>query len=122
MNDYPGSMDHDAVNSPESMLIGRSIQLAKKATQKANPESYVDNDDPPMLFIHGSDDPLVAYNQSVLLSNRLKLFGVSADIITVKGGGHGGFKNPIIKELERLFFEVHLLGARHEIRSQTIPN
>ena len=87
MNDYPGSMDHDAVNSPESMLIGRSIQLAKKATQKANPESYVDNDDPPMLFIHGSDDPLVAYNQSVLLSNRLKLFGVSADIITVKGGG-----------------------------------
>jgi acetyl esterase/lipase len=122
MNDYPGSMDHDAVNSPESMLIGRPIQLAKKATQKANPESYVDNDDPPMLFIHGSDDPLVAYNQSVLLSNRLKLFGVSADIITVKGGGHGGFKNPRIKELERLFFEVHLLDARHEIRSQTIPN
>ena len=122
MNDYPGRMDHDAVNSPESMLIGRSIQLAKKATQKANPEAYVDKDDSPILFIHGSDDPLVAYNQSVLLSNRLKLVGVSGEIITVKGGGHGGFKNPRIKELERLFFEVHLLGARHEIKSQTIPN
>lgn len=122
MNDYPGRMDHDAVNSPESMLIGRPIQLAKKATQKANPGSYVDKDDPPILFIHGSDDPLVAYNQSVLLSNRLKLFGVSGEIITVKGGGHGGFRNPRIKELERLFFEAHLLGARHQVRSQTIHN
>jgi acetyl esterase/lipase len=122
MNDYPGRMDHDAADSPESMLIGRPIQLAKDETQKANPESYVDKDDPPMLFIHGSNDPVVAHNQSVLLSNRLKPLGVSGEIITVGGGGHGGFKNPRIKELERLFFEVHLLGARHEIRSQTIPN
>ncbi|MBT3890874.1 MAG: alpha/beta hydrolase fold domain-containing protein [Planctomycetaceae bacterium] len=122
MNDYPGRMDHDAANSPESLLIGKPIQLAKSATQKANPESYVDKDDPPMLFIHGTDDPLVAYNQSVILSNRLKPLGVSGEIITVQGGGHGGFKNPKIKELERLFFELHLHGARHEIKSQTVPN
>jgi len=122
MNDYPGRMDHNAADSPESLLIGKPIQLAKSATQKANPESYVDKDDPPMLFIHGTDDPLVAYNQSVILSNRLKPLGVSGEIITVEGGGHGGFKNPKIKELERLFFELHLHGARHEIKSQTVPN
>ena len=122
LNDYPGRIDHNAANSAESLLIGKPIEQDKSATQKANPESYVDKDDPPLLFIHGTDDPLVPYNQSELLSNRLKSLGVGGEIITVQGGGHGGFKNPRIKELERLFFEVHLLDARHEIRSQTIPN
>jgi acetyl esterase/lipase len=122
MDDYPGSMNHDAANSPESLLIGTPIQLDKSATQRANPVSYVDKDDPPMLFIHGTDDPLVPYNQSVLLSKRLNPLGVSGEIITVQGGGHGGFKNPKIKDLERMFFEVHLHGARHKIKTQTVPN
>jgi acetyl esterase/lipase len=122
LNDSPGRINHDAANSPESLLIGKAIQLDKSATQKANPESYVDKDDPPLLFIHGTDDPLVAYNQSVLLSKRLNPLGVSGEIITVQGGGHGGFKNPKIKDLERMFFEVHLHGARHKIKAQTVPN
>jgi acetyl esterase/lipase len=122
LNDYPGRIDHNGANSPESLLIGKPIQQDKSATQKANPESYVDKNDPPILFIHGTDDPLVAYNQSELLSKRLKSHGVGGEIITVQGGGHGGFKNPKIKELERLFFEVHLNGARHKIKSQTVPN
>jgi len=122
MNDHPGRMNHNAADSPESLLIGKAIQLDKSATQKSNPVSYVDKDDPPMLFIHGTDDPLVPYNQSVLLSSRLKPLGVSGEIITVQGGQHGGFKNSRIKELERMFFEVHLYGARHKIKAQIVPN
>lgn len=122
LNDYPSSINHNAADSPESQLIGTPIQQDKNATQKANPASYVDKDDPPILFIHGTDDPLVAYNQSVLLSKRLKPFGVGGEIITVQGGGHGGFNNPKIKELERLYFEKYLHGARHKIKSQTVPN
>ncbi len=46
-------MVHDAVNSPESKLIGGAIQENKEKARAANPINYISSKTPPFLIIHG---------------------------------------------------------------------
>lgn len=89
MNDVKGRMDHDAVDSPESLFIGASIQDHPEKTQKANPINYVSRSDPPMLLMHGDKDGLVIYNQSELLYAALQKAGVESQLYKVVNGDHG---------------------------------
>ena len=107
MNDFTGSMDHDAPDSPESQLVGGPVQENKKACKRANPITYVSKDDPPFLICHGDKDPLVPHNQSVLLNAALKKAGVSVKFHTVKGGGHG-FRDPEVDRMVLEFFDKNL--------------
>ncbi len=43
---------------------------------------------PPFLLIHGTEDPQVAYEQSVEMQKRMKAAGNACDLITVQGGPH----------------------------------
>ena len=108
MSSFPGMMDHDAANSPESQLVGGAIQENKDKVQRANPITYVTKDDPPFLIVHGDKDPLVPHNQSELLRDALKAAGVDVTLYTVQGGGHGGFKDPQVDVLVAEFFDKHL--------------
>ena len=56
MNDFPGRINHDAPDSPESLFIGVPIQENPDKTQRANPIRYITPDDPPMLHMHGEKD------------------------------------------------------------------
>ena len=62
----PDGLVHDAPDSPESKLVGGPIQEHKDRVAKANPITYVSKDDPPFLIIHGDQDKLVPYHQSVV--------------------------------------------------------
>jgi acetyl esterase/lipase len=104
----PDGMHHNSPDSPESKLIGGNIQDNPEKCAKANPITYVTKDDPPFLIIHGDKDPLVPHHQSELLEAALKKAGVPVIFYTVKGGGHGGFKDPNVPRLTREFFEKHL--------------
>ena len=64
-------------------------QMKKAKAAKANPITYVSKQTPPFLVVHGDQDPLVPYGQSVLLVDALKAAGVPVEFRTVKGGGHG---------------------------------
>ena len=64
-------MLHNPPNSPESQLVGGAIQDHKERVVQANPITYVTNDAPPFLIVHGDRDPLVPYQQSVLLDAAL---------------------------------------------------
>lgn len=108
MNDFPGRMDHDAPDSPESKLIGGPVQENKGKARRADPITYATKDDPPFLIVHGDKDPLVPHNQSELLRDALKKAGVPVRLYTVKGGGHGGFKDPKVNPLVAAFFAKHL--------------
>lgn len=44
---------------------------------------------PPFLFIHGTDDALVPFQQSVEMCNRMRTAGASCEVYAVSGGGHG---------------------------------
>jgi len=102
------SMDHDAPDSPESKLIGGPIQANKDKVQRANPITYVTKDDPPFLIVHGDRDPLVPHSQSEILCEALQKAGVDVTFYTVKGGGHGGFRDPQVDVLVTQFFKTHL--------------
>lgn len=108
----PSSMTHDPANSPESELIGGAIQENKDKAAKANPITYVTPGDPPFLICHGDKDPLVPHHQSELLEVALKKAGVPVAFYTVKGAGHGGFRDPKVAELTREFLAKHLKPAK----------
>ncbi|HOK76913.1 MAG TPA: alpha/beta hydrolase [Verrucomicrobiota bacterium] len=104
----PNGMIHDAVDSPESELIGGAIQENKAKVTRANPITYITSKAPPFLICHGDQDPLVPHHQSELLAAALKEAGVPVTFYTVKGAGHGGFRDPKVSELTREFLAKHL--------------
>lgn len=103
-----GTMDHDVVDSPESKLVGGPIQKNPDKVKNANPITYVSPGDPPFLIVHGNRDPLVAHGQSVILFNALKTAGIDAELYTVKGGKHGGFRDPVLEKKLQAFIAEHL--------------
>ena len=104
----PDGLVHDAPDSPESKLVGGPIQEHKDRVARANPITYVSDDDSPFLIIHGDRDKLVPYQQSVLLKDALEKAGVPVTFYKVEGGGHGWFTDPKVPELTKAFLEQHL--------------
>ena len=95
MNDVPGTMDHDAADSPESQLIGGPIRENVAKVARANPITYVaataavGPDVPPFLIVHGDRDLTVLIVQSELLYQALKRAGADVTFHVVRGAGHG---------------------------------
>jgi acetyl esterase/lipase len=104
----PDGMIHDTPDSPESELIGGPIQENKAKTARANPITYVSAAAPPFLIVHGDQDPLVPYPQSLLLVNALVVAGVDVAFYTVVGAGHGHFTDPKLPVLTQAFLAKHL--------------
>ena len=104
----PNGLVHDVPDSPESQLVGEPIQEHQDRVARANPVTYVSKDAPPFLIVHGDKDPLVPYQQSVLLNDALEKVGVPVTFYKVEGGGHGWFKDPKVPELAKAFLEQHL--------------
>jgi len=113
MNDHPGSMDHNAADSPESQLVGGPIQEHPDRVAAANPITYISGDEPPFLIMHGDSDMLVPHHQSVLLYRALKKAGVEVTLRTLPGVGHDGpeFRAPEIIDEVIAFFGRHLRPA-----------
>jgi len=107
MNRFPGAMDHDAPDSPESLLIGDPIQEHPDKVRRANPLTYVSADDPPFLIMHGDRDPLVPLHQSQLLADALRAAGVPVQLEVIRGAGHG-FGGPAVRDRVRAFFRARL--------------
>ena len=77
---------------------GGAVATNGEKAQKANPIKYVTKSAAPFLLVHGDNDPAVPFNQSELLAAALKKAGVGAELVPIKGGGHGGPE----------FFDKHL--------------
>src|SRR5690606_5905532 len=67
---FPGAID---AKSPEGILIGAAPLDRPDLAKIASPVSYVDENDPPFLIIHGEKDDLVSPTQSYLLNSWLKV-------------------------------------------------
>jgi dipeptidyl aminopeptidase/acylaminoacyl peptidase len=102
-------MNHNAPDSPESVLIGGPIQEHPDECALANPATYIDPDDPPFMIIHGDNDPLVPYCNSESLDAALVKAGVASEYILVEGAGHGdGLIEPQYLDKMVQFFKKHL--------------
>ena len=56
--------------------------------------TYVSKDDPPVLLLHGTDDPVVPFAQSEELEKAMTAVGASATLIPARGAGHGYWRQP----------------------------
>lgn len=83
-----GGLDHNSPASPESLLVGCPIQTCPATVAQANPMTYVDGDDPPLLFLHGQADFLVPHGQSELLYARIKAVCGEATFVSVPAADH----------------------------------
>jgi dipeptidyl aminopeptidase/acylaminoacyl peptidase len=80
----------------------------KPEVARANPITFVSQGAAPFLIVHGDQDPLVPYHQSLLLEAALDKAGVPVQLFTVEGAGHGGFTDPRVESLTREFLAAHL--------------
>ncbi|NQU85881.1 MAG: alpha/beta hydrolase [Mariniphaga sp.] len=89
MDSCGSNMVHNPANSPESSLVGGTIQENKDKCALANPITYIDANDPPFLILHGNMDPLVPHCNSELLLKALQNEKVPAQLVLVPEAGHG---------------------------------
>ncbi len=61
--------------------------------QRVSPLNYIRGNLPPIITIHGDNDSAVPYSHAVQLHEGLDQAGVPNQLITIPGGGHGGFTN-----------------------------
>ena len=93
------------------LLLGDRPENTPKLAQLASPVFHVDRNDPPLLIIHGDQDPQVPINQSHELHGACKRKGVDARLEVVHGGAHGGelfFDTDRRKSVEQFCIE-HLI-------------
>ncbi len=120
MGDAPSDLDHNGAGSPESLLVGGTLQEMKEVAKDASPVTYVSRDDPPFLIVHGDKDGTVPYSQSVRFHELLQQAEVDTTLITIEGAGHGGFASRTLNDRVRAFFEKHLRGQAAEIEGGII--
>lgn len=87
----------------------------REVARRVSPLEYVRRGLPPTLTIHGDADPIVPYAHGVQLHDALEKAGVSSQLHTVSGGGHGGFnleENLEVMRVIRAFLREHgIIGA-----------
>lgn len=84
------------------LFLGAQPDAVPQLAQQASPVFHVDADDPPLLLLHGDQDPQMPINQSHELEGMYRQHGLDVDFDVVHGAAHGGPQ----------FFEGdHLAGA-----------
>ena len=70
-------------------FIGKKHSEAPEVFAEASPINHVTKEACAFIALHGDADPIVPYEQSVQLVEKLKAAGVEATLHTVKDGKHG---------------------------------
>ena len=89
--------------------LGSSLDRGVVA-ERVSPLTYVRSDLPPILTIHGDADSIVPHDHAVRLHAALEAAGVPNELMTIAGGGHGGFSaadNLRIYDTIRAFLATH---------------
>jgi acetyl esterase/lipase len=96
--------------APEAILLGATPVARPDLSKIASPVTYVDENDPPFLIIHGGNDEIVWNRQSKLLSGWLTATGVENELIIVPDAPHFGnmFDVEDIRTKVMVFLEKHL--------------
>ena len=86
----PRGMEHNGVNSPESLLLGDQITRIPDRVKAANPETYITPAAPPFLLQHGTMDAVVPVRQSINFAARLEqaLGEDRVELVLLEGAEH----------------------------------
>lgn len=72
------------------LLLGNLPTNAPALTELASPVFHIDRNDPPLLLLHGDQDPQMPINQAIEAQGAYERVGASVQCIFVHGAGHGG--------------------------------
>ncbi len=78
--------------------------------RRVSPMTYVRSDLPPILTIHGDADSIVPYDHGTRLHEALDEAGVPNELVTIEGGGHGGFS---ADENQRIYAAIRAFLGKH---------
>ncbi len=76
------------VHEPVESFLGATYAENPDLWALASPITHVGGGSPPFLLLHGTNDLLIPYQQSVDMMNALMAAGVSAELFTAQGAGH----------------------------------
>jgi acetyl esterase/lipase len=71
------------------LFMGGTPDEAEENYKQASPITYVSNDNPPVLTLHGDQDALVPIAQAKMLDEKMKAAGAPHTLIILAGQGHG---------------------------------
>ena len=97
-------------NFTEAWLGSRPDRIEVAA--RVSPMTYIRADLPPVITIHGDADPIVPYDHGVRLHEALDGVGVPNELVTVEGGGHGGFT---IEQYARIYSTIRNFLSAHDL-------
>ncbi len=91
------------------LLLGGQPEQVPELARLASPVFHVDKQDPPLLLLHGDQDPQMPINQSHELCGAYQKVGARVQFEVVHGAAHGGaaFYDPERLELVRKFLRRH---------------
>jgi acetyl esterase/lipase len=72
------------------LLLGGQPEASPELAKLASPVFHVDRNDPPLLLLHGDQDPQMPVNQALELCGAYEKAGAPVDLEIVHGGAHGG--------------------------------
>jgi acetyl esterase/lipase len=71
-------------------LLGAPPENARELAELASPVFHVDRNDPPLLLLHGDQDPQMPINQAHELQGAYAKLGLDVHLHVVHGAAHGG--------------------------------
>jgi acetyl esterase/lipase len=93
------------------LLLGALPNNAKELAELASPVNHVGPGDPPLILLHGDQDPQMPINQSHELQGAYEKAGLDVTFIVVHGAAHGGDQFSAPEHLNRvLAFLARTIG------------
>ena len=71
-------------------LLGGQPEAVPDLARLASPVLHVDRNDPPLLLLHGDQDPQMPINQSHELQGAYEKLGLDGQLVVVHGAAHAG--------------------------------
>lgn len=92
------------------LLLGGQPEDKPALARLASPVFHVDASDPPLLLMHGDQDPQMPINQAHELEGAYEKQGLPVVLKVIHGAGHGGpsFTNAASLDLIDAFLRQHL--------------
>ena len=92
------------------LFMGGTPDEAAETYKAASPITYVSEDDPPVLTLHGDRDALVPIEQATTLDEKMKAAGASHTLMIFERQGHGFGGEHAINSVTAMwkFFDQHL--------------
>lgn len=100
-------------------LLGGSPSEKPEVARQASPATYVSEDDPAFLIMHGTADTIVPVDQATTFHEKLKKAGVNSTLVLIEGGQHS-FGGAEVNRRVSNFFAQQLLGKEIEVSGEPI--